>query len=360
MAIKTSLAHELTKFEAVFCSGFFIPDPAIVTALSLLFERVYFLNHLEFVLEFSRQFKFKIPEDAEIPEVALTPIGHSEDNPFSSLTPDQRKTAETYLYLADRFFVRYAQLFPEIFHCSLLPKGEVLSVELLKEKVDGKKNLYRVTRNPLMVGMGGVDELNRYIAEGKVPILSHAFAKKRTPVRSSPKATQIAALLALQSVVMVLPRTKAVEPEIILEARAKLKDHLPPFWSSMLKLSVELKERLGERVSPERLQQECDYAVSTTVKPALIDLVGKLERERKQWFHKILSPVSTGLGVLAGKPPVSPLELIATSLKLGADITIDVSNQIQKVEAMKREIGLTYLIELHKTLSSKSKPEQTD
>ena len=352
-----SLSHQLSKFEAVFCSGFLIPDPAITTALSLLFEKVYFLNNLEFVLDFSKRYEFVISSDEKIPEAKLTPMNSSDDDPLSSLTPAKRKTAETYLFLADKFFVHNALLFPNVFYCTLLPKGEVLSAKLIKEKVDGELNEYEVTKNPLIVSMEGLAELDHYITEGKVPILSNVVNHKTKSLEGPISASQAAATLALKSIAMVLPTTQKADGETILEAREKLRNHLPPFWSAMLKLSVELQSRLDTKLDQTKLQRECDNAVSTIVRPALIDLVDKMEKERKLWFHKILSPLSLGLGVLVGKPPVTPFELAATSLKLGADIALDVSTQIQKVENMKRETGLTYLIELHKVLSGKQQKE---
>jgi hypothetical protein len=352
-----SLSQQLSKFEAVFCSGFLIPDPAITTALALLFEKVYFLNNLEFVLDFSKKYKFAIPPNAEIPEIKITPVDEGDGDPLSNLTPAQRKTAETYLFLADRFFVKNSRLFPSVFHCTLLPKGEVFTAKLIKEKVDGKKNLYEVTKNSFTVSMEGLDELDRYIEEGKIPILSNVVNHNVKSLASPILASQAAATLALKSIAMVLPTTQKADAETILEAREKLRNHLPSFWSAMLKLSVELQGRLDNNLDPKKLQRECDNAVSTIVKPALIDLVDKMEKDRKLWFHKILSPVSQGLGILVGKPPITPFELAVTSLKLGADIALDVSNQIQKVENLKRETGLTYLIELHKVLS-KSQPAQ--
>ena len=348
-----SLSRQLSKFEAVFCSGFLIPDPAITTALSLLFEKVYFLNNLEFVLDFAQRYKFALRPNAPIPEVKLTPVNEADGDPLSNLTPAERKTAETYLFLADRFFVKNALLFPKVFHCTLLPKGEVFSTKLIKEKVDGKQNLYEVTKNSLAVSMEGINELDRYIEEGKIPILSNVINHNAKSLASPITASHAAATLALKSIAMVLPATQKADPETILEAREKLRDHLPSFWSAMLKLSVELQSRLDNKLDPKILQRECDNAVSTIVRPALIDLVDKMEKERKLWFHKILSPVSQGLGILVGKPPVTPFELVAMSLKFGSDIALDVSSQIQKVENLKRETGLTYLIELHKVLSEK-------
>jgi hypothetical protein len=90
--------------------------------------------------------------------------------------------------------------------------------------------------------------------------------------------------------------------------------------------------------------------VDTTARPSLIDLVNKLEKERKNWFYKILSPLSKGLRIPLGKSPISTVELISNSLKFASDIAIEGVDQLRKIETTKHESGLAYLLELHKTI----------
>lgn len=345
-----SLLHQLARFEGVFCSGFFIPDPALVTALSLIFDRVHYLNQLEYAIELSKRVKIQIADSSKLRDIRLEAVDGVEEDPLASLTPAQRETALAYIHLADQFFWHYALLFPNVFHCSLLPNGEVLTATLVKKGTKGKLNTYDVKRNPLTVCTDGLHELDRLISEGKIPIVGEVFPTRQGKAKARYSANQVAATLALKSVAMVMPATKAADSETILEARERLRNHLPPFWSAMLKLSAELTERLGDKATAKQLQLETDHAVATTVRPALIDLVAKLEKERKQWFYRVLSPVAKGLRVLAGKPPTDLAGLISSSLALGADVSLDVANQLRKVAALKQESGLTYLLELHKSL----------
>lgn len=344
-----SLLHQLGRFEGVFCSGFFIPDPALVTALSLIFDRVHYLNQLEYVIELSKRVRIQIPDSKKLDDIRIESTDGRDEDPLASLTPVQRKTAHAYLHLADRFFLNYALLFPNVFHCSLLPNGEVLTATLIKKGTKGKLNTYNVKRNPLTVCTDGVHELDHLVSEGKIPIVGEVFTTARK-AKVQYSAQQLAATLALKSVAMVLPATKAADCNAILEARERLRDHLPPFWSAMLKLSGDLTDRLGSRATPKQVQGEIDNAVTTLVRPALIDLVGKLEKERKQWFYRILSPMAKGLRILAGKPPTDLAGLISSSLLLGADVSLDVAKQLRKTETLKQESGLTYLLELHKSM----------
>lgn len=243
---KTPLSQKLTTFEGVFCSGFLIPGQSMVTALSLLFEKVHFLNQLEYVIELSKKYQIKHPAFDQISSIKLIPTdqntkGEAED-PLAELSPIQRQTVLTYLFLGDRFFIRNACLFPKIFSCSLLPKGEVLSVKLIKKGRKGELNTYEVTTNPLVVTTGGEDELTRLLNQGGIPIFGGFAPSPKASKTKTFSPTEIAAALAIKTVAMVLPATCPAEPEVILEARDKLRDHLPLFWSSMLKLSAELSQ----------------------------------------------------------------------------------------------------------------------
>ena len=140
----------------------------------------------------------------------------------------------------------------------------------------------------------------------------------------------------------------------IMEAREKLSDHLPYFWSSMLKLSSEVTSKIGTDATPFEIQHEINELISATVQPALIDLVHKLQKERKDRFKNILTSAAKGLRVLAGKPPTDLAGLVSGSLLAGADTAMDFANQLRKVEALKQESGMSYLIELDNIVSKNS------
>lgn len=93
-------------------------------------------------------------------------------------------------------------------------------------------------------------------------------------------AKQLAALLAMKSVEMMLPRTRAARPSEILEARHRLREQLPPFWSAMLKASVELKSLISQARTHGEIHREATDLVDRTVRPAVIDLATKLESKR--------------------------------------------------------------------------------
>jgi len=83
-------------------------------------------------------------------------------------------------------------------------------------------------------------------------------------------------------------------------------------------------------------------------------LVHKLEKERKDRFRNILTTATKGLRVLAGKPPTDLAGLISGSLLAGADTAMNFANQLRKVEALKQESGMSYLVELDNIITKKS------
>lgn len=350
---KKETKSSFESFEGVYCSGFFVENPSLVTAMCLLFEKIHILNHLEYVINFSKKFRFVFPQEPPPfihEEVYLKPVSpeDEEENPFHNLAPEERQTAKIYLLLASRFVRYYSPLFGEVLHSSIFPSSEVFDVQLVKKGLLGKKNLYRVKMNPLVVSTGSLNELDNLISRGAVPVLDKYRVGANRSSDETLRPRYLASLLAMKSVELILPQTKPADGKTILEARERLKDYLPPFWSSMLKLSIEFKARLNEGTSALDLERECEDIIDTTVRPALIDLNQELLKERKNWFHKIITPVAKGLKVMVGKPPVTTADLISSGLALGANVTLDVADQIRKANAISQESGLTFLLELEK------------
>ncbi|HEX2944446.1 MAG TPA: hypothetical protein VHT96_00635, partial [Clostridia bacterium] len=161
-----------------------------------------------------------------------------------------------------------------------------------------------------------------------------------------------ATLLAMKSLELIIPKFKAVNAETILEARYKLRDLLPPFWSSMIKLTTDLKARIKENIPSNDLIMEGKEIIESTVKPALIDLKQKMALERKHWFYKIIGPVNNGIKLLAGNSSLSQSNLMLTGLSLGTNMAFDVADQIRKVDLLSKETGLMFLLKLDKIINS--------
>ncbi len=348
--------NSLTQFKAVYCSGLFIPDASTVSALALLFEKIYLPNNIELVQEFSKKYRIKRTNEPSHKMTVNVESMDSDEDPFSGLTDKQRETALTYLELGIRFTFTYGSLFKEVFESEMYPGSEPLEVNLIKKGKPGKLNTYRVKTRPMTLVGKDHDTFPSLVSQGYIPVVGQYHPLRQTEKHLDEfTAKQLAALLAMKSVEMLIPRTKGVHPEVILEARERLADHLPPFWSSMLKLSVELKKRIHECGSVDKVLFESQELIDTVVRPALIDLQEKMLRERKDWFYKILSPVQKGLKLMIGNPPITQQQLITNALVLGSDIAMSVAENIRTIDALKREAGLTFLLEAGQILDAKEK-----
>lgn len=336
----------LNEFKAVYCSGIFIPEPEAVSALSLLFEKIYLPNNIEIVREFSKNFRITTRSEKANGTVVSVTSEDGEDA-FQDLEPEQRETAHNYIAWGMEFAYRNATLFGEVFESESFPDGNPLEVKLIKQGAPGQLNTYEVSfrQHAQLVG-DDEDRFPKLLEEGYVPVVGR-FRKIGNNTRINElTAKQLAALLAMKSIEMIIPRTLAVHSEVILEARTKLKDQLPPFWSAMFKLSVELKKRINESTTSEQLTREAIDLVDTLVRPAITDLWLKLEKERKDWFYKILSPVQKGIKLFVSNPPITQQQLITNSLVLASDTCMSIAENMRAIESLKRDAGITYLIDL--------------
>ncbi len=340
---------QFATFNAVYCSGFFIDNGALVTTMCLVFDKIWLLNLLELVIDFSKKFLIDDLQDYEgsIKIEPLSPDAKEED-PLTELTPIQRQTAEKYLYLAIQFCSKYSPLLREHILCTdLYPDGEIYDAKLVKKGPPGGKNTYEVSRKGMVVatGVDVVGKLDEFVSRRAVPLLSGKFGKLDSSA-SKLRPQYLSSLLAMKTVELTLPGMKSVHPEIILEARERLRDLLPPFWGTMLRLSTDFSKCLEQGQALHDIERECEDYIDTNVRPALIELNSKLEKDRKSWFHKILSLTAKETKLIIGKPPLTVADLVSSGLQLGANVALDIAQS----DTALHEPGLTYLIELDKLI----------
>lgn len=341
----------LTGFKAFYCSGIFIPDPDTITALSLLFEKTYLPNNIHVIKSFASKYRFEEDLKFEVGgRLAKINLDDSDGKLLAGLNETQKKTAEYYLFQGIRFAQVYKSLMPEIFESELLVEGfKAVDPVLLRQGDAGEKNTYSVSLSAT-IELSDEDQhtIPTLIDKGYIPVVGKYHPWETTSNKlDSFSSKQMAALLAMQSLKMVFPQTKAAHPEILLEARERLADYLPPFWSAMLKLSVELRKRIRDCNTLNETFLESQDLVDTIVMPALIDLQQKMIKEKKDWFYKILSPVQKGLRILVGSPLMNQQQLVTNALILGSDVVMTAADNMRNIEALKNEAGLTFLLEAH-------------
>jgi hypothetical protein len=350
---------QFATFNAAYCSGFFIDDDTLVTTMCLLFEKIWLLNHVDLIIEFAKKFQIQLePQEGVQINFKNANTSPLEPNyPFAALTPEQQETVLQYIFLSWDFCKRYPELLKE----------QVLNTELdasltanpdITDIIDNLQPGLNTITIPASLGFqvtygtDSVEELNELISQGAVPLLSRGkFGKlvSSTP-NLRPTTKYLSSLLAMKAVSLTLPTMKPANSETILEARERLRDFLPPFWGAMFKLSTHFKEHLEQGSPLHDIEQECEYYIDATVRPSLIELNSKLNKDKKSWFHKILGTTAKETKQIIGKPPLTVAGLVSTGLQLGANVALDIA---QDESGSQEDSSLTFLIELDKLIRNK-------
>jgi hypothetical protein len=353
------ISQALSSFEAIYCSGFFVPDPALITAMGLLFERVHFVNHVEYIVHFARNFEFSLTEEQkrELLDVQLNPapgLTFDEADPFRELDDDEKITAYAYLEKARLFLYDYSELFPTVFQSSYLPSGKIIDIKLMDKKPQKGKYLWGFRWNPMFLSLGQTQEIEEHIQKGAIPIVaSHDMNRPQIRMRRKLSGIDVASILAMQAVEMMLPATRRASDYQIMEARQYLVDQLPPFWSAMLKLSRDVKTRLQHCKSTKETIDECKDVVDTTVRPAVIELNEKLNKDRRTLFSSVLAPIKQrmNLSITAGLPVLALTDLTSASMLIAANANFDLSENTGSRDLPFDQSALIYLIRLNMVMT---------
>lgn len=343
------ISKRLSNFQGIYMSGFFIANPNHLTILSLLFNKVYLPNHMDFVLEFSERFKFtehSILDEIDL-NLNLNKNGIEDNNNLlREITKEQTETIKKYLFYSYRFCYQNRELFPEVFITDFVGKIENdFKIDLVEKGKDGNPDMFTMPFDPMTINFNGLKDISKKISNGYVPIMGIENNCKFL-TEDDYSAKSIAALLAMKSVEMMLPPLKAANPQDILESRDRLSDFLPPFWSAMLKFSIESKDIIENSSSIEEAISECQNIVDLNIRPTLIDLNEKLIKEKKYRFYKILSNVGQAVKLIIGKPKLTNFDLLTTAISCSTDIGLDYMNHKKKIDSLKDEAGLTYLLKI--------------
>lgn len=343
-----ALSRQLSQFEGMYLSGFFMMNPAIVTAMSLLFDKIYLPNQLEIAISIAKKYRIRTKDD-DIPIRFDNQDNTNGADPLVGLPEIEQKTVRAYLYMAYMFCVEYYELFPEVFQTDLFEDNRIFNVELLKKGKNGL-NEYNVSFNSMTVCLDGYYNVEQRLKHGCVPLIGLGELTPDTINTKQFTSAGVAALIAMQSIEMLFPATKKASSQTILEARERLKDFLPTFWSAMLKFSKDGEKIIKQAPTIEDATHACRDIIDSTIRPILIDMNNKIIKERRNWFYKIISPVGKTMKLIVGKPQMTNLDLLTTSVSLAADVGFDYVKHKQKLNELKEETGLVYLLELGKVL----------
>jgi hypothetical protein len=162
----------------------------------------------------------------------------------------------------------------------------------------------------------------------------------RAPYKDNAKA--LAALIAVESVGLVLPEIPIMAPQELVEFRMENKKELQSFRASMLKFTKTVNAQISEDTSPEELKKKIKFLVESEIGPSLHDLGRDLRNPNRPWGKRIVegvrvqSSMVTGFltgGLLGGAAAEAVLKTILSELEAKGD----------KEEAAKKN-GLYYLL----------------
>jgi len=210
---------------------------------------VYLPNEIELIVDFCRSHKIRTTSDA-YKDIIVEPIsGDATDDPFVDLEPQQKETVYQYLDCCMNVAIKNNELFGAVIETNAFGDSGPLNVELIQKGGPGELNKYRVSRSPIILESEADSGVSSLIQNGYIPVVGYLDGNVKKINARKKNSKEIASLLAIKSVEILFPSTVAAPAEVILEAREKLRDQLSLFWSTMLKLSVEMKKAIQERES---------------------------------------------------------------------------------------------------------------
>lgn len=341
---------EFSTFSGIYMSGFFITEPRLLSTMCLLFDKIHLPNNLEYVISFSKKYRFEKPYREE---VNIESLSHDASHPFINLTAEQQVTANTYLKKVLDFSITHHELFGEILLSDFFPNNQIIDTKLVKKGSAGELNTYKCSINPMRVSLNDTGEGKVYttkLEQGAIPIFGKHHVQQHLQANKY-SSKFLASLLAMNSINLVLPPIKSARPETILETRYNLRDYLPLFWSTMLRFSKQFRDSLNSEVSISELMYESTDFIDTHIRPILIEIDLKMRMERQERFKHILSPnVKDSMCLSMGQPMGTRTDIINTSLELGTGASF---RDLSIPSSSKEVSGLTFLLNLATVLSTK-------
>jgi hypothetical protein len=156
----------------------------------------------------------------------------------------------------------------------------------------------------------------------------------------------LATILTLESVSLVLPAIKPLEPVALHDLRKELAPQVKPFRLSMLRLAKDLNAAIVAGAPLAEIQKQAKFLVETEVYPKLAELEAVVKNPAKHWYNKAVD-VAKAVPELAVNLAAIPANLaiakflakIAVVLSQARDEQIAKEDQVAKT-------GLYYLLKL--------------
>jgi hypothetical protein len=347
---------ELDCFEAVYYS-YAVPRSAeILTILGLVFDRIHF------------------------PGVYMPPLGFAEDaveKEIQRIAALQRKDPSTeqllgcMAYSLEQKHLSDFCIFPGLDNGKPLGKipNEVHEiVDKLEEMLFGPRAEGFIplrSGGPWIKGFPGEENDARYVlsapdtitypanaivyaARNHLPLLNDQewLPVPGIPTDAKSNAKLLATILAMESVRLVLPVMRPLNPARLREFREEIAPDVRPFRRAMLALAKDLNGAISAGMPIKDVQKEARFLVETRVYPELANLEAVLNNPKKHWYRRAIDLVKSGPELVSGFFTLPKSMALANALIKVAGVLSDIRDDQLTGEEQVARSGLNYLLRL--------------
>ena len=165
-------------------------------------------------------------------------------------------------------------------------------------------------------------------------------------IQHNSNAEYMASYLMISSLALTLPRIKPLSQREILDAKLKLRDDILKLRDAMNSLLIKYRQLVGENPSVDKFQKEANFLAQAQVKPALDDLVKRIETPgeiiKSEMVDLTLEIPRLSLSFQANPS----LDILMEFLKLGTKELKDGIERYIKSNKLIEDSGLSLLLKL--------------
>ena len=167
-------------------------------------------------------------------------------------------------------------------------------------------------------------------------------------IPTDPKANAklLATILTMESVSLVLPRLKPLQPAALRDFRQELFPHVKPFRIAMLKLAKELNGAIQAGASLAEVQKQARFLVESDVYPKLVELDAVIQNPHKHWYRRAVDLAKAAPELAANFATLPASLAIAKVLTKVAGVLADVRDEQISRKEHATSTGLYYLLKL--------------
>jgi hypothetical protein len=341
--------------EAVYYSHAVPRNPEVLTNLGLIFDRLYFPGVYMPPPGFDRK-----AVEKEIQRI----ISHFQGR----LDPNTRQLLDCMSFALHYKDVAEFCIFPgktdrlEQFECLVHDVVNQLELMVFGPRPEGEIPVQH--GGPWVKGLAGDDPmLHQLRAPDTIyyPANALVFAAQRNlplindlewlpvpgiPVDPKANAKLLATILTMESVSLVLPRLKPLQPTALRDFREELAPHIKPFRVAMLKLSKELNVAIQAGAPLGEVQKQARFLVQTDVYPKLAELDAVIQNPHKHWYRRAVDLAKAAPELAANFATLPVGHAVAKLLMKIAGVLADVRDEQLSREKLVASTGLYYLLKL--------------